>query len=91
LRVRLNAGEANSQGIGAIVRLGFSQKWGPAREVHAGSGYWSQDSAIQVMASPQPAGRIQVQWPGGKTTVSDLPTPAREISIDASGQVKVLK
>ena len=91
LRVRLDAGAANPQGIGAIVRLGFGEKWGPSREVHAGSGYWSQDSAIQVMALPQPASRIQVQWPGGKTTVSDLPASALEISVNSSGQVKVLK
>jgi len=91
LRVSLAAGPSNPQGIGAILRLGFGEKWGPAREVHAGSGYWSQDSAIQVMAVPEPAARIQVQWPGGKRTISSVPAQALEISIDSSGSVKVIK
>jgi hypothetical protein len=91
LRVRLNAGPGNPQGIGAILRLGFGENWGPAREVHAGSGYWSQDSAVQVMALAESATRIQVQWPGGKRTISPIPAPAREISLDISGTVKVIK
>src|SRR5205085_8786310 len=37
LRIRLSAGPANPRGIGAIVRLAFGEKWGPAREVHGGS------------------------------------------------------
>ena len=29
------------------MRLGSDGVFGPAREIHAGSGYWSQDSALQ--------------------------------------------
>src|SRR4051812_14832136 len=46
LRVRLAGPARNPNGVGAILRLGN----GPAREIHAGSGYWSQDSTMQVLA-----------------------------------------
>jgi hypothetical protein len=92
LRVRCNAGPANPQGIGAVLRLSFGEKWGPAREIHAGSGYWSQDSPVQVMALPQPASRVQVQWPGGKiSTFFSIPTNALEISVDISGTVQIIR
>jgi hypothetical protein len=91
LRVRLDAGPANPGGIGAIVQLSFGQTWGPAREVHAGSGYWSQDSAVQILGASEPATRIKVRWPGGKTTISEISTNAAEIRIDQSGGVKTIK
>jgi enediyne biosynthesis protein E4 len=87
LRVRLVG--AGGNGIGAVVRLGAGGKWGPAREVHAGSGYWSQDSAVQVMSLGTDAPKqIQVRWPGGKTTIASVPTGALEIHITADGQVE---
>ena len=55
LRVRVNAGPNNPTGVGAVLRLEFSnKKSGPARLITAGSGYWSQDSAVQVLATPEP-------------------------------------
>jgi len=79
LRVRVVGPPNNPTGIGACVRLKFGDRFGPAREIHAGSGYWSQDSPIQVMATPQPATQIWVRWPGGQTTTNDLPKGALEI------------
>jgi enediyne biosynthesis protein E4 len=88
LRVRLAGPAGNPQGVGAVLRLGDgSGRWGPAREIHAGSGYWSQDSAVQVMCAAFVPRQIQVRWPGGKVTVSDLPAGARGITIDQTGQV----
>ena len=84
LRVRLAGPRGNPRGIGAIVRLRSGDKLGPAREVHAGSGYWSQDSTVLVLASPEPASSILVQWPGGNSTLSDLPPGAREVEIKAT-------
>src|SRR6185503_19372066 len=52
LRVRLTGPPGNPNGIGATLRLHTADTVGPARAVHAGSGYWSQDSAIQVLAAP---------------------------------------
>jgi enediyne biosynthesis protein E4 len=89
LRVRLVGPPANRRGIGAIIRGLYHGKQGPAREVHAGSGYCSQDSAIQVMAPGMD--RIQVQWPGGKRTLTDVPPAAKEISVATSGELKLLR
>ena len=89
LRVRLRGPAGNPDGIGAVLRLGFdSGRWGPAREVHAGSGYWSQDSVVQVMATPTPARQIQVRWPGSKTPVlTPLQSDELEIRLDTQGRL----
>jgi hypothetical protein len=80
-RARLKGTEANPSGIGAAIRLFFGEKAGPVRELHAGSGYWSQDSAVQVMGAPETPTRIWVRWPGGKTLAKDLPPGTREIEV----------
>ena len=46
LRVKLKGPPGNPQGIGAQIRLVFGRRSGTVREIHAGSGYWSQDSAV---------------------------------------------
>jgi hypothetical protein len=51
-----------------VLRLKFANGFGPAREIHAGSGYWSQDSACAVMGTPESPNAIQVLWPGGVRT-----------------------
>ncbi len=89
LRVRLQAGPGNPAGMGATGRLKHGERLGPAREVRAGAGYWSQDSAVQVMAGAGPATQLQVRWPGGKLTTSDLPPGAREVTVDGAGNLRV--
>jgi hypothetical protein len=91
LRVKLRGAPGNPQGIGAVVRLGFGERWGAAREIHAGSGYWSQDSAVPVMATPQVPTRIQIRWPGGKTVTGNVPDQAKEIIVDLNGLVTVIR
>jgi hypothetical protein len=80
-RVRLNGAGANPAGIGAAIRLFYGEKGGATREVHAGSGYLSQDSAVQVLGAAQPASKIWVRWPGGKTVLKDLDPAAKEIEV----------
>jgi enediyne biosynthesis protein E4 len=91
LRVRLTGPPGNPNGIGATLRLHTSDTVGPARAVQAGSGYWSQDSAIQVLASPKPPTQISVRWPGGKTAALKIPQGAREVSINLAGELKVVR
>jgi len=91
LQVRLKGPAGNPQAVGSQIRLKFQDHFGPAREVHAGSGYWSQDSAVQVLGIPQPPTQIQVRWPGGRTTTSHLPASARGIEVDVDGKIKVLR
>jgi len=91
LRVRLRGPPGNPQGVGAQLRLNYGGRSGPVREVHAGSGYWSQDSAVAVLSTPQPPTQIWVRWPGGQVTTNDVPTDAKEISVDHGGQLLVLQ
>ena len=87
LRVRVNAGEGNPTGVGAVVRVGDGTAWGPAREIHGGSGYWSQDSPTLVMSRFKGGKKIQVRWPGGKVTESAVPPGSSTLEVDASGTV----
>jgi hypothetical protein len=88
LRVRLQGPAPNPHGIGAVVRLRFGSQLGPAREIHGGSGYWSQDSTVLVMGGPTEPTGIWVRWPGGRTVTADLPPEAKEIIVDVQGAVR---
>ncbi len=90
LRVRLRGGKGNPTGVGAVMRLVYGEGKGPAREVHAGSGYWSQDGAVQVLGKAEEPQGIWVRWPGGKEVEVTLAERVREIAIDAKGRVEVL-
>jgi hypothetical protein len=81
LRVRLKGPPGNPDGIGAVLRIAFASRNSPAREIHAGSGYWSQDSVVQVLSLPETPRRILVRWPGGKETTQDIPAGAKEIVV----------
>ncbi len=87
LRVRLLGPKNNPHGVGAVLRLASGEKLGPAREIHAGAGYWSQDSAVPVLTAPFVAKQVIVRWPGGKTTTTELPEGAREVAINETGRV----
>jgi hypothetical protein len=87
LRVRLAGPPGNPTGIGATVRLMFGERFGPAREIHAGSDYWSQDSATPVLGTPEKATKVQIRWSGAKVTTTAIPLDAREITIGEQGDL----
>jgi hypothetical protein len=87
LRVRLIGPPANPNGVGAALRLQRGQQLGSVHEIHAGSGYWSQDSAVPVLGIGAEPLKIWIRWPGGAITTSDIPPGTREISVDQSGRV----
>ena len=87
LRVRLKGSPGNLSGIGAMLRVVFKDHQGPAREIHAGSGYWSQDGLVQVMSTPATPESLWVRWPGGRVTTTPIPANAREITVDAKGKL----
>ena len=91
LRVRLKGGAGNPAGVGAAMRLVFAGGMGPVREVHGGSGYWSQDGAVQVMGAPEEPKGVWVRWPGGKTFTGAVPAGAKEIEVDRQGTVRVIR
>jgi enediyne biosynthesis protein E4 len=85
LRVRLKGTAANPNGIGAVLRLLREGGESPAREIHAGSGYWSTDSPTQVLAAPGGAAELTVRWPGGKLTKTSVPAGLKEVTVDTEG------
>jgi hypothetical protein len=91
LRVRLEGGAGNPTAVGAWLRLEFGGHAGPAHEIQAGSGYWSQNSPVAVLATPEAPTALRVRWPGGKTTTNAVPGGAREILVGRDGSVKPLK
>jgi len=88
LRVRLEGPRGNPHGIGAMARLRFGDRLGAAREWHAGSGYWSQDSSVQVLALPAAASAMEVRWPGGGVTTTPVPPDARDIEVHRDGRLE---
>ena len=82
LRVRLKG-----QSVGASMRLDK----GPVREIHAGSGYLSQDGAVQVLGTSAAAQELWVRWPGGKEMSVAVPAGAGEVEVSADGQLKVIQ
>ena len=87
LRVKLKGPPGNPSGIGAVLRLHFKGSQGPAREIHAGSGYWSQDSLTQVMGTPASPEALWVRWPGGRVTTTPLSPNVKEITVDTEGKL----
>lgn len=85
VRVTLLGTKGNPTGIGATVRLRFSDRLGPAREIHGGSGYWSQDSTRILLAAPTQPMRINVQWPGGQNKDYVWPSRARSMEVSREG------
>ena len=41
---------------------------GPIREIQSGSGYWSQNSPVQIMGYNKPVSTIKIQWPDGSNS-----------------------
>jgi hypothetical protein len=85
VKVALRGAKENPRAIGATVRLKFDGRPGPAREIHAGCGYWSQDSATVILAAPAAPSALQVRWPGGKTQDWPWPVSVRSVEVSSEG------
>ena len=79
IRVRLRGGEA----AGALIRLEYPDGLGPIREVHYGSGYWSQDGGVVVLGrrAGAPPKAVVVKWPGGRTSRVAIGPAGREVVV----------
>ena len=62
-----------------------SSDLGPAREVHAGSGYWSMDSSVQVLGVLPQLEALWIRWPGGRVTTTPLKSGLGEAVIGPDG------
>jgi hypothetical protein len=83
LRVRLRGAGHNPSAIGAQLRVVYRDRMGPLRELHAGSGYWSQNGAIQVMGLAGSPTEIWVRWPGGVESRHRLAPGIREVTVSS--------
>lgn len=81
LRVRLVGPAGNPTAIGARMRLRYGEKEGPVREIQAGSGYWSQNGAVQVLGRSGEPTALWVRWPGGREEVVPLTRGQAEITV----------
>ncbi len=84
LRVRLQGPPGNPDGLGAVVRLRYAAGSGPAHEIHGGSGYLSQDSAVAVLGEATAPTQVTVRWPGGRKTETPVPAGGKEVVVEFS-------
>jgi hypothetical protein len=81
LRVRVQGPASNPDGIGAQLRLVYGDRMGPIREIQAGSGYWSQNGAVQVFGTSGGPTAVWVRWPGGTEARVPVASGAREVVV----------
>lgn len=81
LRVRVVGPAGNPTGIGTQMRLRYGERAGPVREVQAGSGYWSQNGAIQVLGRAGTPTALWVRWPGGREQTIPLGPGQRDLTV----------
>ena len=83
LRVTLHGPPGNLDAIGAQIRLRYrGEKSGPARNIAAGSGYWSQDGATQILGLAETPEALWIRWPGGKEQTVPVENNARDLRVD---------
>lgn len=67
LRVTLVGPVSNPSAVGAQMRMLYADgQAGPCRSIQAGSGYWSQDGATQVLGLARSPRALWIRWPGGR-------------------------
>ena len=86
VRVRLDGGQGNPLGIGTQLRVIAGARSGPVREVRAGTGYWSMDGAISVLALPAGADSVWARWPGGEAVTLPLVPGQKEVVVRRGGR-----
>jgi hypothetical protein len=87
LRVRLRGLEGNAMAAGAQLRRVDGASVGPACEIHAGGGWWSQDSGTVVLAGK--GTHVWIRWPGGREITVSIPLGAASVTINQTGKVSV--
>ncbi|MCZ7637133.1 MAG: VCBS repeat-containing protein [Verrucomicrobia bacterium] len=90
LRVRLRGPAGNPTAVGALLRPILGASMGPAQEVRAGAGYWSQDSAVLVVGPVAELTGLWIRWPGGRESRIPVPGGAREVAVTPSGDCEVI-
>jgi hypothetical protein len=81
LRVRVAGPPSNPDGVGTQVRVMYGDRGGPVREVQAGSGFLSQNSAVQLFGLSGTPTAVWVRFPGGKTTTVPVSPEQRDLTV----------
>ena len=81
VRVILRGPPGNPDGLGSLMVMETDGVKGAAICVQGGSGYWSCDSPIPILARPAVAGRLHVTWPGGRKTVAEVTPDTAEVRV----------
>ena len=81
VRTRLVGPPGNPSAIGAQLRLRYGDRGGPVREIQAGSGYWSQNGAVQVLGRAGQPTALWVRWPGGREQTVPLVREQEEVTV----------
>jgi hypothetical protein len=82
LIVQLIGPAGNPAAIGALIRVHYADnRYGPAREIQAGSGYWSMNSPVQVMGLDGVPDGVWVRWPGGRETTTSIRSSDQKVGI----------
>jgi hypothetical protein len=63
------------------MRLKYGERLGPVREIQAGSGYWSQNGAVQVLGRDGAATALWIRWPAGREQVVQLVPGMRAVTV----------
>ena len=91
LRVRLKGAGENLQAIGASIRLERNGSLGPKREIRLGSGYWSQDSLVQLFVVGDSKAKFHIHWVDSSVDTTHVPAGAKAIVISKTGGVDVVQ
>jgi hypothetical protein len=87
LRVTLEGSAKNSAAIGAQCRLKLPNQ--PRHELHAGSGYWSQDAATLLLPRQATGSVLEIRWPDRHVTETKLPGDRLEMMIGPDGSIRL--
>ena len=79
--MRLAGPPGNPSAVGAQMRLRYGDRNGPVREVQAGSGYWSQNGAVQILGRSGQPTALWVRWPGGREQVDPLAPGQTQVTV----------
>lgn len=83
ITISLSGTPANELGIGSAVRLVYDDgSKGPLRSIHAGSGYWSQNSAVQVHGFSKTPVAAEVTWHTGKVQTIEIVSGQTEVWVE---------
>jgi len=89
LRVILHGEAGNPEAIGAQMRVRYIEgRLGPCRTITAGSGYWSESAATQVLGCAQTPGALWIRWPGGREETVPLENNVWDLSVDSKNRLQ---